>query len=90
MYELIFTNRFKKSLKRCRKRGLDIDIFREAVNILQSKGKLPAKYKPHKLAGKYKGYWECHLKPDWLLVWVQSDDKLILLMIDIGTHSDLF
>lgn len=90
MYSLVYTGKFKKSLKQCVKRGLDIGILTEAVNILQVAGRLPDTYKPHKLKGKFTGCWECHLQPDWLLVWRQNDSVLELIMIDTGTHSDLF
>ena len=65
-------------------------MFEAALRILVEKGSLPQNYKPHKLSGKYRGLWECHLQPDWLLIWFQDDDKLILQLIDTGTHSDLF
>ena len=65
-------------------------MFEAALRILVEKGSLPQNYKPHKLSGKYRGLWECHLQSDWLLIWSQDDDKLILQLIDTGTHSDLF
>lgn len=90
MYSIERTNQFKKSFKKCVKRGLDIELFTETIRILAESGKLPAKYRAHKLTGKWNGAWECHIEPDWLLVWEQNDQELILLMIDTGTHSDLF
>lgn len=90
MYEIEYTNSFKRSFKKCLKRGLDSNVFEAALRILVEKGSLPQNYKPHKLSGKYRGLWECHLQPDWLLIWFQDDDKLILQLIDTGTHSDLF
>lgn len=90
MYEVTYTNQFKRSLKKCIKRGLDVELFRTALNILQQEGKLPQQYHPHKLSGKYSNYWECHLQPDWLMVWEQNDRELNLLLIDTGTHADLF
>lgn len=90
MYEIEYTNSFKRSFKKCLKRGLDSHVFETALRILVEKGSLPQNYKPHKLSGKYRGLWECHLQPDWLLIWFQDDDKLILQLIDTGTHSDLF
>ena len=90
MYEIEYTNSFKCSFKKCLKRGLDSHVFAAALRILVEKGSLPQNYKPHKLSGKYRGLWECHLQPDWLLIWFQDDDKLILQLIDTGTHSDLF
>ena len=64
--------------------------FKDAVSILMENGSLPIQYRPHKLSGKYKGKWECHIESDWLLVWDQNDTELTLLFIDTGTHSDLF
>ncbi|MCI5560511.1 MAG: type II toxin-antitoxin system YafQ family toxin [Phocaeicola sp.] len=90
MYEIIYTTRFRRSFKKCIKRGLNPADFEQAVRLLQASGKLPAEYRPHKLSGKYNGYWECHLQPDWLLIWLQDDHQLILQLIDTGTHADLF
>ena len=90
MYAIKYTNKFKKDVKRCHKRGLDLNLLRNAVDILAKTGKLPSEYMPHQLKGNYKNRMECHLKPDWLLVWMQNDKELILLFTDTGTHSDLF
>ena len=90
MYEVIYTGQFKKSLRLCVRRGLDIQAFTIVLDILQEKGKLPAEYRPHKLSGKYKGCWECHIQPNWLLIWQQDDNQLKLILVDTGTHSDLF
>jgi len=90
MYRIRFTNKFKKDIKRCQKRGKNLWLLRDAVDILSRTGKLPPEYKPHPLAGKYKNRMECHIQPDWLLVWIQNDNELILLFTDTGTHSDLF
>jgi mRNA interferase YafQ len=90
MYSISFTNRFRKDVKRCKKRGYDLTILQNAIDILQISGKLPSEYKPHKLSGDYEGFWECHLKPNWLMVWEQDDNLLTLLFMTTGTHSDLF
>lgn len=90
MYELVYTTRFRRSFKKCIRRGLDVAIFERAITLLQASGTLPAEYRPHKLSGKYTGYWECHLQPDWLLIWLQDDQQLVLHLIDTGTHADLF
>lgn len=90
MYSLQYINKFEKSLKLCQKRGLNIELLRTLLEILVSTGKVPAKHKSHKLSGNYAGLWECHIKPDWLLIRKQNDKELILLMIDTGSHSDLF
>lgn len=90
MYEIIYTGQFRRSLKRCASRGLNIKEFMTVLDILQQEGALPAQYRPHKLKGKYRGCWECHINPDWLLIWQQDNRQLRLLLIDTGTHSDLF
>jgi len=90
MYSVVYTGQFKRSLKRCVKRGLDIKVFTDTLDILQRTGSLPAHYQAHKLSGKYSECWECHMQPDWLLVWKQNRTELELILIDTGSHSDLF
>ena len=90
MYEVIYTGQFKKSLKLCVRRGLDIQAFTTVLDILQEKGQLPAEYRPHRLHGKSEGCWECHITSDWLLIWQQDDKQLRLILVDTGSHSDLF
>ena len=90
MYSVEYTKVFKKSLKKSVKRGLNPNLVEEAVAILSDKGKLPASYKAHKLHGNLEGIWECHLMPDWLMIWEQNDNELTLLFLNNGTHSDLF
>jgi mRNA interferase YafQ len=90
MYKIRTTNRFDKSLKLCKKRNYDLTLLKEVIDLLANKGILPVKYKAHKLVGNYKGCWECHIRPDWLLIWQQNDDEVILLLMDTGTHADLF
>lgn len=90
MYSIEYSNKFVKSLRLCQKRGFDMDLFRKVAHLLEINGTLPAKYKPHKLKGNYKDCWECHIQPDWLLIWQQNDKKLTLLFTDTGTHTDLF
>ena len=90
MYEIIYTGQFRRSLKLCVRRGLDIQDFKTVLDILQEKGSLPSEYRPHKLRGKYKDCWECHINPDWLMIWQQDDQQLRLILVDTGSHSDLF
>ena len=85
-----YTKRFEKDLKRCLKRGLNIQLIQEAIALLAETGTLPAKYRPHKLSGQFDGCWECHIQPDWLMTWKQNDTELTLLFLQTGTHSDLF
>lgn len=90
MYKVLFSNRFEKDIALCIKRGLNAKKLYDAIELLRTRGSLPAKYKSHKLTGKYSGCWECHLQPDWLLVWQQDEQELTLLFTNTGTHSDLF
>jgi len=89
-YEIKTSTRFKKDLKRCAKRGLDMHLIYDAISLLASTGTLPTEYKPHLLKGDHKGQWECHIEPNWLMTWEQNDNELILLFLQTGTHSDIF
>ena len=90
MYTLKLSGQFKKSYKRCLKRGLDMALFQEVVDLLVKGITLPAKYRNHSLTGNYQGWMECHIQPDWLLVYQIDGDQLILFLARTGTHSDLF
>lgn len=90
MYIVKTTRQFDKEVKLCKKRGYDLSKLEEVVSILEKTGTLPQKYKPHKLSGNYEDCWECHIKGNWLLIWLQNDNELTLLFINTGTHSDLF
>ena len=89
-YQIYTSNRFNKSLKRCIKRGLNVSKLKEVVTTLANGEQLSSSHRPHKLSGKYANAWECHIEPNWLLIWEQNDTELILLLIDTGTHSDIF
>ena len=89
-YIIRYSSNFKKAYKRCKKRGLDMLLLKEVIRILSEEGKLPPTYYAHTLQGKYKDLWECHIQPDWLLVWEQNDKEFILYFLSTGTHSDLF
>jgi mRNA interferase YafQ len=88
-YEIILTSRFKKSLKNARKRGLDISLLEEVVDKLQADIKLEEKYHDHDLKGNFKGFRECHIQPDWLLIYLKVEDVLTLTLVDTGSHADL-
>ena len=90
MYTIRYTGVFKQQMKLCKRRGYDMELLHEAISILSAKGQLPKEYQPHKLHGDRRGQWECHIQPDWLLIWEQHDQELILMMLNTGTHSDLF
>ena len=89
-YELILTGKFKKSLKLAKKRGLDLKLLDKVITILQNDIPLEEKYRDHELKGKYQGFKECHIQPDWLLIYLKENDVLTLTLVDTGTHADLF
>ena len=76
MYSIKFTGEFKRDMRLCKKRGYDMELIREAIRILSVDGKLPKDYLPHQLHGDRKGQWECHIQPNWLLIWEQHDKEL--------------
>lgn len=90
MYELRFTTAYKKSYKLMKKRGLDLDLLDAVVDTLRQGKPLEEKYRDHALTGKYVGFRECHIKPDWLLIYLIENDILTLTLVDTGTHADLF
>lgn len=89
-YQLILTGKFKKGLRLAKKRGLNISLLEDIVERLLHKIPLETKNKDHALSGNYKGYRECHIQPDWLLIYLIENDILTLTLIDTGTHADLF
>ena len=90
MYQVKYSKRFDKDLKLCIKRGLNVQLISDAIRLLATNGSLPAQYRPHKLSGNLDGIWECHIQPDWLMMWEQNDSQLTLLFLRTGTLSDLF
>ena len=88
-YELIITSLFKRDHKKIKKRKYNIDLLDNVVNKLQNGEKLPDSNRDHALSGDWIGYRECHIQPDWLLVYKISDEKLVLSLIRTGSHSDL-
>ena len=89
MYELFYTTKFKKDLKRFKN---DFDLIGEVLKILQAQGVkgIPEKMRPHRLKGEFKGSWECHIKPDLLIIWFQIEEPKKITLVRIGSHSDLF
>ncbi len=90
MIDVVLSNQFKKDLKLMSKRGFNLDLLEEVVNKLASNIELDEKYRDHALIGNYFGFRECHIKPDWILVYRIENDELYLLLSRTGTHSDLF
>ena len=90
MLEVVPSNQFKKDLKVAAKRGCDLAELERIVDLLASEIPLSEKDKDHPLSGDYHGCRECHIKPDWLLIYKVSGDRLLLHLLRTGTHSDLF
>lgn len=90
VYGVRFTSKFKKNYKKMQKRGLRKADLERVVILLRNGVALDEKYRDHALKGASRGYRECHIHPDWLLVYKKQDDILILTLVDTGSHSDLF
>ena len=90
LLELKKTSQFRKDLKRVVKRRLDIDLMDEIIQTLRERKPLNPKYRDHALTGDYAGFRECHIQPDWLLIYMVDGKNLILTASRTGTHSDLF
>ena len=91
-YEIILTSSFKKELKNIKKINKDLSKLAEIVNKLANDEELDIKNRDHALINnlRFKNCRECHIEPDWLLVYRKDNDKLILFFIETGSHSDLF
>ena len=90
MYELELTPQYLKDLKLARKRGLDESKLNEVILKLILGEELPKKNRDHSLTGNYKGFRECHISPDWLLIYSRDITIKIVTLVRTGTHSDLF
>ena len=90
MLTISYSSRFKKDFKVIKKRGYDIALLEEVLEILCAEQVLPQKYRDHALTGNFIGHRECHITPDWLLIYKSEDHELLLSLTRTGTHSDLF
>ncbi|MBQ3028049.1 MAG: type II toxin-antitoxin system YafQ family toxin [Lachnospiraceae bacterium] len=90
MYRIVATGKFKKDLKTVIKRGYNMKLMDEVVTKLSNGEKLPEKNRDHSLIGDYAGCRECHITPDWLLIYEIDNGELILYLTRTGSHSDLF
>lgn len=90
MLKLETTSQFRKDYKRIKKRGYNIALLEEVIDTLLAEQPLEAIYRDHALVGSYLGFRECHILPDWLLIYTINQDKLILTAARTGSHSDLF
>lgn len=88
--QVVFTTQFKKDYKTAIKRGLPIEELDAVIKLLASSSVLPEKYKDHNLTGNWKDFRECHILPNWLLIYKISNNNLILTLTRTGSHSDLF
>ena len=89
-YEVRFTSQFKKDLKLAKKQGKDLDKLFDVVGILAGGEDLPPRFRDHSLSGEWENCRECHIEPDWLLIYEISEGLLILALNRVGSHSDLF
>lgn len=90
MYKIVYTKQMKQSLKLMKKRGKDLSKLQTVLQILSTGEQLPEKYKDHNLSGNYSKYKECHIEPDWLLIYKIECEVLVLTLVCTGSHSDLF
>ncbi len=89
-YEVKFTSQFKRDLKLAKKQGKDVNKLFDVISTIAEGRKLDEKYRDHNLSGDYVGCRECHVEPDWLLVYEVMDKVLVLMIYRVGTHSELF
>ncbi|MBC5756446.1 MULTISPECIES: type II toxin-antitoxin system YafQ family toxin [Blautia] len=89
-YEIKNTTQFKKDYKLARRRGLNMDLLKDVVTRLANGEPLDPRHKDHPLSGEWSGHRECHIQPDWLLIYRYENDILVLALTRTGTHSDLF
>lgn len=90
MRKIVASNKFKKDLSQAAKRGFNLNLLNDVVTMLANGETLDPKYKDHPLIGDYEDFRECHIKPDWLLIYRIDDEELELYLFRTGTHSDLF
>lgn len=90
MYKIVYTNRMKKDAKLMKKRGKDLNKLVDVLSLLSSGNPLPMQYKDHQLTGSLHDFRECHIEPDWLLMYQIYEDTLILSATATGSHADLF
>ena len=90
MYKIIPTSKFEKDLKKIQKQGKDLNKLWNVVSSIAAGETLAPKFRPHNLSGNYSGFMECHIEPDWLLIYAIYEDVLTLALTRTGSHSDLF
>jgi mRNA interferase YafQ len=89
-YDIVYSARYRRDYKLIKKRGYNISLLDTVIELLEAGEVLPEKYQDHALKGEYIGNRECHITPDWLLIYKVDNDCLVLIMTRTGSHSDLF
>ncbi len=89
MLTVKFTTAYKKSYKLMKKRGKNLSLLEEVIDTLRQGKALEERFRDHELKGNFKGFRECHIQPDWLLIYLIENDILTLTLVDTGSHSDL-
>ncbi len=90
MLTVLEQNRFKREVRRLARRGKNLSKLDEVVKMLANEEQLPEQYRDHALRGEWEGFRDCHIEPDWLLIYRIENEKLILVLVATGSHSDLF
>lgn len=89
MKKLVYSSSFRRDVKKIARQPRKLAALKEALMLLEAEGELPAAYRPHKLAGNYAGCIECHIGPDFLLIWIDEEEDTVYL-VRLGSHSELF
>ena len=89
-YEVRFTSQFKKDVKLAKKQHRDLDKLFKVIQVLAEGDTLPERYRDHGLSGAFAGTRECHIEPDWLLIYEIRSNVLVLILYRLGTHAELF
>ncbi len=90
LYEIKTYKQYERDVKRAIRQGLDIEKLLDVVRLLRQGKPLPAKFRNHLLTGDYKGFWECHISPDWLLLYQKDTEIRIISLYRTGSHADIF
>lgn len=90
LYEIKTYKQYEHDVKRAIRQGLDIEKLLDVVRLLRQGKPLPAKFRNHLLTGDYKGFWECHISPDWLLLYQKDTEIRIISLYRTGSHADIF
>jgi len=90
IYKVDYTKKYKKDYKRILKRNLNINLLKTVIKLLSNGEQLDKRYCKHVLTGRYEGLYECHIKPDWLLIYMIDEENKVITLVRTGSHSDLF